>query len=139
MLSTKPYLIRAFYDWILDSECTPFIALNTNVPNCHVPTEHIENGEIIFNISPQAIRDLNISNDFIEFKASFSGVVQIVSAPVRALLAIYAEENGQGMFFDAEEEPAAGSDDWSSQQSVDKKSDTKSKDKKQVSHLRLVD
>lgn len=103
MLSNKPYLIRAFYEWIVDNSCTPFIVINANYPRCNVPKEHIENGEITLNISPTAIRDLNISNELVVFRASFSGVVHIISAPVKAVLAIYAQENQQGMFFDYEE------------------------------------
>ena len=103
MLSNKPYLIRAFYDWIVDSDCTPFIVINANFPRCNVPKDYVENGEITLNISPSAIRDLKIGKDIVEFRASFSGAVYIVSAPVKAVLAIYAQENQQGMFFDYEE------------------------------------
>jgi stringent starvation protein B len=118
MLSNKPYLLRAFYDWIVDSGYTPFLVINASFPRCHVPKEFIEkNGEITLNISPTAIRDLKITKDLIEFQASFSGIVHIISAPVKAVLAIYAqEENEQGMFFDYEEPEtedgdAAGSTD----------------------------
>jgi len=103
MLSNKPYLIRAFYEWIIDSTCTPFLVINANYPRCNVPQNYVENGEITLNISPSAIRDLKISNDIVEFRASFSGVVHIISAPVKAVLAIYAQENQQGMFFDFDE------------------------------------
>jgi stringent starvation protein B len=111
MLSNKPYLIRAFYEWIVDSRCTPLLVVNATVPRCNVPQEYIENGEIILNISPDAIRDFKVSRNIIEFKASFSGIAHLISAPIRAVLAIYAEENGQGMFFDMEDEEE-GSDDW---------------------------
>lgn len=104
MLSNKPYLIRAFFDWIVDSKCTPLLVADATMPRCNVPQEYVENGEIILNISPDAVRDLKISANLIEFKASFSGVAHIISVPVRAVLAIYAEENGQGMFFDLESE-----------------------------------
>lgn len=110
MLSNKPYLIRAFYDWIVDSDCTPFIVINANFPRCNVPKDYVENGEITLNISPSAIRDLKIGKDIVEFRASFSGAVYIVSAPVKAVLAIYAQENQQGMFFDYEESDDA--DQW---------------------------
>ena len=104
MLSNKPYLIRAFYNWIIDSRCTPILVVNANYPRCVIPDQHVENGEIIFNISPEAIRDLVIHYDKVEFKASFSGNVQVISVPVKAVLAVYAEENKQGMYFDYEEE-----------------------------------
>ncbi len=103
MLSNKPYLIRAFYQWIIDSECTPYVVINANFPRCRVPLEHIENGEITLNISPIAVRDFGLTNDLLEFKASFSGVVYHISAPTKAVLAIYANENQQGMFFDYED------------------------------------
>ncbi len=103
MFSNKPYLVRAFYEWIVDNACTPYVVINATYPRCNVPVEHVENGEITLNIAPSAIRDLKITNDTIEFRASFSGLVHIISAPVKAILAIYAQENQQGMFFDYEE------------------------------------
>jgi stringent starvation protein B len=104
MLSNKPYLIRAFYNWIVDSRCTPILVINANHPGCNIPDQHVENGEIVFNISPEAIRDLAIRYDKVEFKASFSGNVQYIAVPVKAVLAVYAEENKQGMYFDYEDE-----------------------------------
>jgi len=104
MLSNKPYLIRAFYDWIVDSRCTPFLVVNANFPRCTVPVDYVENGEIILNISPEAIRDFKITPTAVEFRASFSGVVHLIFAPIKAILAIYAQENQQGMFFEEEGE-----------------------------------
>lgn len=104
MLSNKPYLLRAFYQWIVDSKCTPILVIDATHPRCQVPKEYIEGGEIVFNISPLAIRDMEIFNDRIEFKASFSGVIHIIFAPMKAILSIYAEENNEGIFFDAEDE-----------------------------------
>lgn len=106
MLSNKPYLMRAFYDWIVDSQCTPILVLDATNPRCQVPEEFIEGGEIVFNISPVAVRDLNVSNKAVEFKASFNGVINIISAPIKAVLAVYAEENGEGLFFDGDEDGA---------------------------------
>jgi stringent starvation protein B len=77
--------------------------VNANYPKCKVPLEHVENGEITLNVSPNAIREFKVSKDLVEFRASFSGVVHIISAPVKAVLAIYAQENQQGMFFDYED------------------------------------
>ena len=104
MLSNKPYLLRAFFQWIVDSACTPILVLDANHPRCKIPTEYVESGEIVFNISSTAVRDLKITNELIEFKASFSGVIHFISAPLKAVLAIYAEENGEGIFFDLEDE-----------------------------------
>lgn len=104
MLSNRPYLLRAFYQWIVDSQCTPILVIDANNPRCKIPMDYAEGGEIVFNVSSSAVRDLKIANDFVEFKASFSGVIHIISAPVKAILAVYAEENGEGIFFDAEED-----------------------------------
>lgn len=104
MLSNRPYLLRAFYQWIVDSGCTPILVLDATNPRCKVPMDFAEGGEIVFNIAPAAIRDLKMLNDAVEFKASFSGVIHIISAPIKAVLAVYAEENGEGIFFDAEED-----------------------------------
>jgi stringent starvation protein B len=103
MLSNRPYLLRAFHQWITDSACTPILVIDANHPRCKIPQDYAEGGEIVFNISPSAIRDLKMTNEKVEFKASFSGVIHIISAPINAILAIYAEENGEGIFFDAEE------------------------------------
>ena len=92
MLSNRPYLIRAFYEWIVDSNCTPILVINAEHPRCHVPRDYVEGGEIVFNISSSAIRDLKINNEQVEFKASFSGVIHLISAPTKAILAVYAEE-----------------------------------------------
>lgn len=108
MLSNRPYLLRAFYQWIVDSGCTPILVIDANNPNCKIPSEFIEGGEIVFNVSSVAVRDFQISNQHIEFRASFSGIGHFISAPVSAILAVYAEENGEGLFLDAEEDEAEG-------------------------------
>lgn len=95
--------MRAFYDWIVDSGFTPVIVLNTNHPKCRVPMQYVTGGEVVFNISPSAIRDLKITNIGLEFRASFTGVIHLISAPIKAVNAVYAEENGEGVFFDADE------------------------------------
>jgi stringent starvation protein B len=104
MLSNKPYLLRAFNEWIIDSQCTPILVLDAMNPRCKIPKDFAEGGEIVFNISPNAIRDLKMTNECVEFKASFSGVIHIIYAPINAILAVYAEENGEGLFFDAEDD-----------------------------------
>ncbi len=137
MLSNKPYLIRAFYDWIVDSACTPYIMVNAAYPRCKVPQEFVENNEITLNVSPEAIRDLRITKDTVEFRASFSGIVHIISAPIKSVLAIYAHENQQGMFFDYEEEE--GGDEWPTT-SVQEPTEEAPREKKQrPAHLRLVE
>jgi stringent starvation protein B len=104
MLSTRPYLIRAFYDWIIDSRLTPYVIIDAEKPGSQLPEDYVENGQIVLNISAMAVRDLSISNDFIEFSAKFNGEAMQVYAPVSSVIAIYAYENGRGMVFSEEEE-----------------------------------
>ncbi len=104
MLSNRPYLLRAFHQWIVDSGCTPILVIYANHPRCKIPKDYAEGGEIVFNISSSAVRDLKMTNDSVEFKASFSGVIHIIAAPIKGVLAVYAEENGEGIFFDPEED-----------------------------------
>ncbi len=105
MISNKPYLLRAFHDWIVDSLCTPILIVNANYPGCKVPEQHIDqDGEILFNISSIAVRSLVMNNELVEFSASFSGAVNFVSVPVQSVRAIYAHENGDGMYFNEEAE-----------------------------------
>lgn len=103
MLSNRPYLLRAFYQWIVDSGCTPILVIDATNTQCKIPVDYAEGGEIVFNISPAAVRSFQITNQLVDFSASFSGVGHYISAPVNAILALYAEENGEGLFLDAEE------------------------------------
>lgn len=104
MLSNRPYLLRAFYQWIVDSACTPIMVLDATHPRCQIPRDFAEGGEIVFNVSSSAVRDFNILNEKVEFKASFSSVIHLISAPINAVMAVYAEENGEGLFFDADDD-----------------------------------
>jgi stringent starvation protein B len=99
MTSSKPYLIRALYEWINDNCLTPYIVVSTQLPEVNVPREFIANDKIVFNISQEAVNELFISNSELEFNASFSGIARHVNMPIEAVQAIYAQENGQGMFF----------------------------------------
>lgn len=110
MQTNRPYLLRAFYQWIVDNGCTPILVIDANYPRCKIPRDYVEGGEIVFNISSAAIRDLKIANDLIEFKASFSGVIHLISVPVTAVVALYAEENGEGIFLDPEEEESVSNE-----------------------------
>lgn len=96
--STRPYLIRALYEWCTDNGFTPFIAVLVD-ESVRVPTEYVKDGEIVLNISFDATSALNIGNAFIEFKGRFGGVARDIYVPVDRVLAIYARENGQGMAF----------------------------------------
>lgn len=106
MTSTRPYLIRAFYDWIVDNHCTPHIVVNALVEGVEAPQEYIENGQIVLNISMSAVQGLRLGDRAVEFQARFGGQVKRIYAPINAILAIYARENGRGMVFaEDEEEP----------------------------------
>lgn len=103
MTSSRPYLIRALYEWILDNGLTPYILVDAEAEGVQAPLEYADNGKLVLNIAPRAVRDFVADNDFISFSARFSGVAQNVVVPVRAVLAIYARENGQGMLFNEPE------------------------------------
>ena len=104
MTLSRPYLLRGFYDWIVDNHCTPYVVINTELPGVHVPEEYIEDGRIVLNIAPNAVRAILLANDHIEFNARFSGIPHDIWAPIKAVTAIYAKENGRGMVFKEEEE-----------------------------------
>ncbi|MCX7115069.1 MAG: ClpXP protease specificity-enhancing factor [Gammaproteobacteria bacterium] len=99
MTSNKPYLIRAVYDWIVDNACTPYLLITVEHGGVEVPTSFVQNGKIVFNVSPTACRGLHLGNDRIVFTARFSGESLQVSFVPQAVLAIYAKENGKGMEF----------------------------------------
>jgi stringent starvation protein B len=99
MTSTKPYLIRAIYEWILDNGMTPHLVVDVRYPGVEVPREFVEDGRLILNLSPSAVRGLVIGNEQVEFNARFSGVARDVFFPVEAVLGIFTRENGQGMVF----------------------------------------
>jgi stringent starvation protein B len=103
MTSTRPYLIRAFYEWIVDNDCTPHIVVNADVLGTDVPREYIDGGQIVLNISMTAVQSLSLGNELINFQARFNGIARMVSIPIRAIMAIYARENGRGMVFTEEE------------------------------------
>ncbi|AEG91927.1 ClpXP protease specificity-enhancing factor [Ramlibacter tataouinensis] len=96
--STRPYLIRALYDWCTDNGFTPYVAVQVD-DTVQVPREYVKNGEIVLNISFDATSSLKLGNDFIEFKARFAGTAREIMVPVNRVIAIYARENGQGMAF----------------------------------------
>ena len=98
-LSTKPYLIRAIYEWCNDSGFTPYIAVAV-AEGVRVPAEHVKNGEIVLNVSALATNRLTLGNQAIEFQARFGGVAREVYVPIERVIAIYARENGQGMAFE---------------------------------------
>lgn len=104
MTSSRPYLIRAIYDWLLDNELTPYIVVDATDAAVQVPQEHVEDGRIILNISPKACRGLHLENDRVVFSARFNGLVKQIFVPPAAVQAIYAKENGRGMVFSEDDE-----------------------------------
>ena len=109
MNSSRPYIMRALYEWIVDSECTPYVLVDASMPDVMVPQQFVKDNQIVLNISPDAVVDLSISNQAVAFNGRFGGVATDVFVPISAVVGIYARENGQGMVFDPEE--AAGPPD----------------------------
>ena len=103
MTSSRPYIFRAIYDWIVDNGLTPYILVNASAAGAEVPEEYVDNGKIVLNISPRAVHQWHQDQDIVSFSARFNGRSRIVSIPLRAILAIYARENGKGMVFDKDE------------------------------------
>lgn len=104
--STKPYLVRAIHEWCSDSNLTPYLSVKVD-ENTRVPQEYVRDGEIVLNVSYDAVHKLTIGNDAIQFAARFNGVSRECSIPMAAVAGIFARENGQGMFFPPEP-PAEG-------------------------------
>ena len=107
--STRPYLIRAIYEWCTDNGLTPFIAVLVD-ETVRVPNEYVKDGEIVLNISFDATSSLSMGNEYIEFKGRFGGVARDIFVPVSRVVAIYARENGQGMAFPMLTGPGTPSD-----------------------------
>lgn len=99
MLSSRPYLARGLYEWLLDNEHTPYVVVDAEQAGVVVPRQFVQNGQIVLNVGPTAVRDLHIENDAITFGARFGGQPMQVVVPMPALIAIYARENGVGMVF----------------------------------------
>ena len=100
-IPTKPYILRALYEWCADNGYTPHLAVKVD-DRAQVPTEYVRGGEITLNISPSAVHKLQMGNDLIEFSARFGGVARQISVPVANVYALYARESGHGMTFDVE-------------------------------------
>lgn len=97
--------MRALYEWIVDNSCTPYILVDATMEDVSVPEQYVKDGQIVLNISPTAVMDLDMSNDAVAFNGRFGGVATDVYVPVTAVVGIYARENGQGMVFESEEPP----------------------------------
>ncbi|WP_460313353.1 ClpXP protease specificity-enhancing factor [Aliiglaciecola aliphaticivorans] len=103
MTSNQPYLLRAFYEWIVDNDLTPYLVVDATFDGTNVPQEHVRDGQIVLNVSPSACVKLNIGDADVSFEARFGGVPRQLVVPTHAVLAIYAKENGAGTVFTPEE------------------------------------
>ncbi len=104
MTSSRPYLIRALYDWIVDNGCTPYILVNALHEDVMVPQDYVnQDGQVVLNISPAAIEGFDMSDSGLSFNARFRGVPTDIYAPCAAIMGIYAKENQQGMIFEPED------------------------------------
>jgi stringent starvation protein B len=103
MTSNRPYLVRALYEWILDNGLTPHLLVDASRPGAVLPVQFVQDGKIVLNIGPSAVRGLVLGNERISFNARFGGVAMDVMVPAEAVMGIYARENGRGMLFPDEE------------------------------------
>lgn len=108
MTSTRPYFIRALNEWIVDNLFTPHLMVDATKPGVAVPQQYVKDGKIVLNIAPAAVQNLSLTNEWVNFDARFSGVSHRIRIPVSAVTAIYAVENGRGMFFENEAEEENG-------------------------------
>lgn len=126
MTPSRPYLIRALYDWIIDNDLTPYLLVDATRDGLRAPMEFADKGRLVLNISERAVRALELGNDQIAFSGRFGGTPLDVEVPVRAVMAIYARENGQGMLFNDTDDdpPPSGDGDGDGEQSTDNQSQT---------------
>jgi stringent starvation protein B len=144
MTPNRPYLLRAFFDWIVDNECTPHVVVDAHFPAVQIPTQFVQDGQITLNVSPSAVTQFSLDNTHLSFNARFGGQPMQVFVPVGAVLAIYARENGEGTVFTAEEF-LDDEDDFATEfESVETTTDhvdetaTEKPEKKKGSHLRVI-
>ncbi|KAF7788606.1 stringent starvation protein B [Pseudoalteromonas rubra] len=148
MTSNRPYLLRAFYDWIVDNQCTPHIVVDAEFPAVEVPRQFVQQGQIVLNVSPSAAANFLMDNDALSFNARFSGQPMQVYVPIGAVLAIYARENGEGTIFSEPEHPQddmlSEDDDQTQAEEREESVEATSTDKetpekaKKTSHLRVI-
>ena len=135
----RPYLLRAYYDWLVDNDFTPYLVVNADYEGVNVPIEYVKDGQIVLNLSANATGNLLLTNDFVQFNARFNGVSREIYIPMGAAVAIYARENGDGVMFEHEtayENPVIVDQPQSFPEAVDK---PQNKPKKHSpSHLRIV-
>lgn len=148
----RPYLLRAYYDWFLDNDLTPYLVVDAFYPNTVVPDDFVKDGQIVLNISPSACGNLQLGNDKIVFNARFKGLPRDISVPLGAAIAIYARENGDGVMFEPEvayeqeleqslgdlvEQPSSFSEVVDKPKEVTQ-AKSKPKEKRSASHLKII-
>jgi len=110
MTSSRPYLLRAMYEWIVDNGMTPYILVDTRNDQVIIPRQFEEDGKIVLNLGPTAVQSLDLGIEAVNFDARFDGKSMDVMVPIEHILAIYTRENGQGMMFADEDLPPPGDD-----------------------------
>ncbi|AOU99772.1 ClpXP protease specificity-enhancing factor [Acidihalobacter yilgarnensis] len=109
MTSSRPYLLRAIYQWVVDNNHTPHMLVDASGEDVQVPTQFVQDGRIVLNVAPQAVQALNLGDEYVSFSARFAGRAQEVFVPVQRVMAVYSRENGQGMMFgDDDTSPPSG-------------------------------
>lgn len=135
--STKPYMVRAIHEWCMDNGFTPHLLVAVD-SQTRVPVAYVKNGEIVLNVNYTATKDLLIDNEAISFSARFGGVSQNLYVPMHAVKAIFARENGQGMFFEIEEPSLVATSEKQSTASQELTSDDKTSIKSKKPTLTIV-
>ncbi len=141
MTSSRPYLLRAIYEWIVDNGCTPHVMVNATLPGVQVPVGYVKDGQIVLNVAPSAVNGLVMDAHAMAFSARFGGMSQELYVPVSAIAGIYARENGRGMMFEAEpdpEPPAEGGAKPDGKKPDGKKDDGKAGDRGNRPSLKVV-
>ena len=121
-LSQQPYFLRALYEWCVDSALTPYLTVRVDA-RCRVPQGFVKDGQIVLNVGPNAVRNLNMDSDWVTFSARFGGVGHNIEVPTANVLSIYASETGQGMSFAAMEIEAQDAEVATQTDAIDKSQD----------------
>ena len=103
LIPTRPYLIRAIREWVMDNGLTPQLLVDAGVDGIAIPEGHVQDGKIVLNVHTQAVKALELGNELITFSARFGGTSHVINLPIQSVLAVFARENGQGIFFQGEE------------------------------------
>lgn len=138
MTSTKPYLMRAIFEWAEDNGFTSQVLVNAEADGVEVPTAHVVDGQIVLNISSSAVQLHVMDNEFLSFSARFSGVEENIHLPIHSILAIFARENSQGIFFEDVDDDDFDPEPESLMQEAKKTAPTKIKPKRDAGHLKVI-